>query len=139
MERRNVVIEGRYKGRTVVFSRGSLWINSGILSLVRLAPGTLEGARDVSAPDRVISLTFRDGTSSTLRLDEQLFRLGMFSLGLDGKASEVSEAGNIEERSGVDVAVKSGKGTERGTARTFLILLGTGAAAILLLRLLGKI
>ncbi len=36
MERRNVVIEGRYSGRTVVFSRGSLWINSGILSLVRL-------------------------------------------------------------------------------------------------------
>ena len=137
MQKLNYVVDGRYKGRMVVFSKGNLWINTGFLSLLRLDSNTVIKAETEDNSKRVITITYKDGSVSEIMLDEQLYELTARSFmsflnpGLAAGTLQKPELPSVsEEKNDRNEAVEN--------SHMHAVLLAIGFAAALFFHLAGR-
>ncbi|GEM_PF-3644340 len=143
MQKLNYVVDGRYKGRMVVFSKGNLWINTGFLSLLRLDSNTVIKAETEDNSKRVITITYKDGSVSEIMLDEQLYELTARSFmsfldpGLAAGTLQKPELPSVsEEKNDRNEAVENSH--MHGTPRLAAVLLAIGFVAALFFHLAGR-
>jgi hypothetical protein len=145
MQKKNFVSDGQYKGRTVVFSNGFLWINTGFFSLLRLDSAAVRNAEVTNAVERTITVTYKDGGCSKIMLDEQLYELAVQSLHLLPAEKEKGLSENRKKSTVPSEADETGAGNEKivtqsshGTLRLAASLLLIGFVTALIFHLTGK-
>lgn len=85
MKKINQVLTGPYQGHMIVFTQGALWINTGLITLMRLDESVLRSAEPLTPPDETgefntLRVTYNDGTTSDLLMGPKLYAAALKSL-----------------------------------------------------------
>lgn len=85
MKKINQVLTGPYQGHMIVFTQGALWINTGLITLMRLDESVLRSAEPLTPPDETgefntLRVTYNDGTTSDLLMGPKLYAVALKSL-----------------------------------------------------------